>query len=100
MDALSKVTRYVRDVYVGLQQGGETTETQTQCCAVKKEVEFEHLGDACTPSANGHSTVPDKVVNMPLIEFEVCTVSYGPSFFPFAYSLSAKHKSTGKNEDP
>lgn len=61
MDALSKVTRYVRDVYVGLQQGGETTETQTQCCAVKKEVEFEHLGDACTPSANGHSTVPDKL---------------------------------------
>ena len=38
-----------------------------------------------------------------LTEFEVRTVSYGPSFFPFAYGPSAKragHKSTGKNEDP
>ena len=38
-----------------------------------------------------------------LTEFEVRTVSYGPSFFPFAYTPSAKragHKSTGKNEDP
>ena len=34
-----------------------------------------------------------------LTEFEVRTVSYGPSFFPFAYGPSAKradHKSTGK----
>ena len=38
-----------------------------------------------------------------LTEFEVRTVSYGPSFFPLIYSPSAKragHKSTGKNEDP
>ena len=38
-----------------------------------------------------------------LTEFEVRTVSYGPSFFSFAYGPSAKragHKSTGKNEDP
>ena len=38
-----------------------------------------------------------------LTEFEVCTVSYGPSFFPLIYGPSAKragHKSTGKNEDP
>ena len=36
-------------------------------------------------------------------EFEVRTVSYGPSFFPLIYGPSAKragHKSTGKNEDP
>ena len=38
-----------------------------------------------------------------LTEFEVRTVSYGPSFFPFVYGPSAKragHNSTGKNEDP
>ena len=38
-----------------------------------------------------------------LTEFEVRTVSYGPSFFPLAYDPSAKragHKSKGKNEDP
>ena len=38
-----------------------------------------------------------------LIEFEVRTVKYGPSFFPSIYGPSAKragHKSTGKNEDP
>ena len=38
-----------------------------------------------------------------LTEFEVCSVSYGPSFFLLIYSLSAKragHKSTGKDEDP
>ena len=38
-----------------------------------------------------------------LTEFEVRTVSYGPSFFPLIYGPSAKragHKSTGKNEDP
>ena len=38
-----------------------------------------------------------------LTEFEVHTVSYGPSFFPLIYGPSAKragHKSTGKNEDP
>ena len=36
-------------------------------------------------------------------EFEGRTVSYGPSFFPFAYGPGAKragHKLTGKNEDP
>ena len=38
-----------------------------------------------------------------LTEFEVRTVSYGPSFFPLIYGPSAKragHKLTGKNEDP
>ena len=39
-----------------------------------------------------------------LTEFEVRTVSYGPSFFQFVYGPSAKRaghdKSTGKNEDP
>ena len=38
-----------------------------------------------------------------LIEFEVRTVKYGPSFFPSIYGPSAKragHKSMGKNEDP
>ena len=38
-----------------------------------------------------------------LTEFEVPTVSYGPSVFPLIYGPSAKcagHKSTGKNEDP
>ena len=37
-----------------------------------------------------------------LTEFEVCTVSYGPSFFPLIYDPSAKragHTSTGQNED-
>ena len=46
-----------------------------------------------------------KVCNIYLLltEFEVRTVSYGPSFFPLIYGPSAKHaghKSTGKNEDP
>ena len=75
MDALSKVTRYVRDVYVGLQQGGDTSETQSQYSAAEKEVEFEHLEDACTPSANGHSAVPDKVVNF-VIEQSCTLYSY------------------------
>ena len=38
-----------------------------------------------------------------ITEFEVRTVSYGPSFFPLIYGPSAKragHESTGKNEDP
>ena len=38
-----------------------------------------------------------------LIEFEVRTVKYGPSFFPSIYGPSAKragHKSMRKNEDP
>ena len=64
MDALSKVTRYVRDVYEGLQQGTENAEIQAQHSAIKKDahVEFEHLGDTASASpANGHSTVPDKV---------------------------------------
>ena len=46
-----------------------------------------------------------KVCNIYLLltEFEVRTVSYGPSFFPLIYGPSAKrtgHKSTGKNKDP
>ena len=48
---------------------------------------------------------PDKLrhIYLLLTEFEVRTVSYGPSFFPLIYGPSAKragHKSTGKNEDP
>ena len=38
-----------------------------------------------------------------LTEFEVRTVSYGPSFFPLIYGPRASrlgHKSTGKSEDP
>ena len=37
-----------------------------------------------------------------LTEYEVGTVSYGPSFFPLIYGPRAKrtgHKSTGKNKD-
>ena len=37
------------------------------------------------------------------VVYSVRTVSYVPSFFPFAYGPSAKragHKSTEKNEDP
>lgn len=56
--ALSKVTRYVRDVYEGLQQGAENAEPQSS--AAKKELEFEHLGDTSIPSSNGHMAVPDK----------------------------------------
>lgn len=58
--ALSKVTRYVRDVYEGLQQAPESTEPQNQYPGPKKEVEFEDLGDTCVPSVNGHSSLPDK----------------------------------------
>ena len=63
MDALSKVTRYVRDVYEGLQQGAENAESQAQSTSAKKEVEFEDLGNTCTSisPANGHAAVPDKV---------------------------------------
>ncbi|KAJ7337900.1 hypothetical protein OS493_008059 [Desmophyllum pertusum] len=58
MDALSKVTRYVRDVYEGLQQGVENP-TGTQGSGPKKEAEFEDLGDI---SCANHSavSVPDK----------------------------------------
>ena len=61
MYALSKVTRYVRDVYEGLQQAPENTEPQNQCPGPKKEVEFEDLGDTCVPSVNGNSSLPEKV---------------------------------------
>ena len=61
MYALSKVTRYVRDVYEGLQQAPESTEPQNQNPGPKKEVEFEDLGATCVPSVNGDSGVPDKV---------------------------------------
>ena len=42
------------------------------------------------------------ITHLLLTEFEVCTVSYGPSFFLSIYGPSVKragHKSTGKNED-
>ena len=61
MYALSKVTRYVRDVYEGLQQAPENTEPQNQCPGPKKEVEFEDLGDTSVPSVNGNSSLPEKV---------------------------------------
>ena len=44
-----------------------------------------------------------KEIYLLLIEFEVRTVKYGPSFFPSIYGPRASrlgHKSTGKNEDP
>ena len=57
-----------------------------------------------------HSTCTEKAVYeleihkyLLLTEFEGRTVSYGPSFFPFAYGPSAKragHKLTRKNQDP
>ena len=43
------------------------------------------------------------IIYLLLTEFEVDTVSYGPSFFLLIYGPSAKHagpKSTGKNKDP
>ena len=45
------------------------------------------------------------VYSIPLIaEWEVCTASYRPSFFPSFYGLSVKHAGNenkeGKNEDP
>ena len=49
-------------VYEGLQQGPENAETQAQYRPGKKEVEFEHLGDTCSPSANDRRAVPDKVL--------------------------------------
>ena len=62
MDALSKVTRYVRDVYEGLQPAGENAETQAQYSAAKREVDFEHLGDTASSSpVNGQSSLPEKV---------------------------------------
>ncbi|KAK2565295.1 TBC1 domain family member 15 [Acropora cervicornis] len=61
MDALSKVTRYVRDVYEGLQPAGENAETQAQYSAAKREVDFEHLGDTASSSpVNGQSSLPEK----------------------------------------
>ena len=44
-----------------------------------------------------------KIKFLLLTEFEFCTVSYGPSFFPLIYGPSMKsagHKSTGKNKYP
>ena len=62
MDALSKVTRYVRDVYEGLQPGAENAQTQAQYSAAKKEVDFEHLGvTASTSPVNGQPSLPEKV---------------------------------------
>lgn len=61
MDALSKVTRYVRDVYEGLQPAGENAETQAQYSAAIREVDFEHLGDTASSSpVNGQSSLPEK----------------------------------------
>ena len=45
---------------------------------------------------------PDTYSYLLLTEFEVRTVSYGLSFFPFVYGPNAKragHISTGRNED-
>ena len=50
-----------------------------------------------------HSVHFINLIYLLLTEFEVRTVSYGPSFFPLIYGPSAKregHKSTGKYEDP
>lgn len=71
MDALSKVTRYVRDVYEGLQQGVENP-TGTQGSGPKKEAEFEDLGDI---SCANHSavSVPDKVQSSLLYMYSIYT---------------------------
>ena len=62
MDALSKVTRYVRDVYEGLQQGTENTQGGLQGEMPpetgKKDVEFEHLGGT---THDTNYTCPEKV---------------------------------------
>jgi len=61
MDALSKVTRYVRDVYEGLQQGTEDPQGDALLgSSPKRDAEFEDLGDV---SCTNHSvtSVPDKV---------------------------------------
>ena len=55
---------------------------------------YPRVFDVCMSTAN---------IYLLLIEFEVRTVKYGPSFFPSIYGPSAKragHKSMGKNEDP
>ena len=85
MDALSKVTRYVRDVYEGLQQGAENAETQVQSGAAKKEVEFEDLGDTCTSisPANGHATVPDKVHVLFIVLIVVVTLFNQAGLFSY-----------------
>ena len=70
MDALSKVTRYMRDMYEGYQQGAENAETQAQYSAAKKEVEFEHLGDTCSLPASDRPTVPDKVLIYSCAKFD------------------------------
>lgn len=58
MDALSKVTRYVRDVYVGYQEGVEVTQEEEQENGLKKEPEFEDLGDDANHS--DETSVPGK----------------------------------------
>ena len=67
MDALSKVTRYVRDVYEGLQQGTEDPQGDAQLgSSPKREAEFEDLGDV---SGINHcaASVPDKVSSLSLV---------------------------------
>lgn len=64
MDALSKVTRYVRDVYEGLQQGTENPQGDDHLgSSQKREAEFEDLGDV---SCTNHSaaSVPNKVPSL------------------------------------
>ena len=70
MDALSKVTRYVRDVYVGLQQGAESTQSDAQGSGPKKEPEFEDLGDVSCANHSDEVSVPDKVTHF--LELELC----------------------------
>ncbi|KAL9984661.1 hypothetical protein ACROYT_G006982 [Oculina patagonica] len=61
MDALSKVTRYVRDVYEGLQQGTENPQGEAQLSSSpKKEAEFEDLGDIPCTNHSAAEPVPDK----------------------------------------
>lgn len=45
MDVLFKVIRYVRDVYVGYQEGVEGIQEEEQENGLKKEFEFEDFGD-------------------------------------------------------
>ena len=69
---------------------------RTDVSCVNALAHMDFFGDT---TAILNSIVSKSYKYLLLTEFEVRTVSYGPSFFPFAYGPSAKrtgHKSTGK----
>lgn len=64
---------------------------------------LQNLPNAPITSQHGNNKAihygPQASIYLLLTEFEVCTASYGPSFFPFTYGSSAKrtdYKSRGK----